>query len=157
MTSYIYETLPTPVVGSFGQTVGLSTLLTREFGPNYGGYTDFYLSYYGPDTLNSDNFKYWTDTSGSNGSADTVTSWMQNYVPIGATIQHQSTVAGNFDVDLSLGWDVAHVTLSNIDQFSLNIGSNIGPSRLLTTARIIPLNSYSTPSPQPTRCSITQN
>jgi RTX calcium-binding nonapeptide repeat (4 copies) len=127
VTTYIYETLPTPVVGSFGQTVGLSTLLTREFGPNYGGYTDFYLSYYGSDTLANDHFKYWTDTVGSNGSADAVTSWMQNYVPIGPTIQHQSTVAGIFNVDLSLGWDVAHVTLSNIDQFSLNIGSNIGP------------------------------
>ena len=75
--SNLYETLPTPVVGSFGQSVSLSDILTQEFGPKYGGYTDFYLSYYGADTLAQYDFKYWTDTPGSSPSVDTVTTWLQ--------------------------------------------------------------------------------
>jgi hypothetical protein len=127
VASYLYETLPTPVVGTFGQTVSLSDILAQEFGPNYGGYTDFYLSYYGADTLKQDNFKYWTDTPGSSSSADTVTTWLQSGFPIGpATQTYQSTPAGNNKVDIP-GANVVHVTASNINQFSLQIGSNIAP------------------------------
>jgi hypothetical protein len=135
VASYLYETLPTPVVGTFGQTVSLTSILTQEFGSNYAnllfgeqsdtkGY-DFYVSYYGAATLKQDDFNYWTHTT--TGNANSVTTWLQNDVPIGPTDQQQvPTPAANFMAGIP-GTNVVPVTKSNIDQFYLQIGSNIAP------------------------------
>jgi hypothetical protein len=139
MTSYIYETLPSPVVGTFGQTVSLSTILTQEFGPKYGGYTDFYVSYLPWQLVESggQQFSYWTATTGSDGSADTMTQWLQNGAPdapatwdfVGASY-YKPTIDIPATDDPSSG--VVHVTASNINQFSLQIGSDIGPFAFIT-------------------------
>jgi hypothetical protein len=49
--NYLFETLPTPVVGKVGDVVPLSTILTQEFGKNVDGYKNFYIGYFGQDAL----------------------------------------------------------------------------------------------------------
>ena len=55
--TYDFETLPT-VVGTIGQDVSLLTILTTEFGANFGGYQDFYVGYKGPTFLHNEGFSY---------------------------------------------------------------------------------------------------
>ena len=131
MTSYIYETLPSPVVGTFGQTVSLSTILSQEFGPKYGGYTDFYVSCFGWQAL--DQFDpplgYWNDTTQTYGTiaVGTMTQWLENGNAVGlADFKQQPSGMWPVQVDDPTSGAV-HVDASNLGQFSLQIGSNIAP------------------------------
>ena len=56
--TYYFETLPVTVVGTVGQEISLLTILTTEFGANFGGYQDFYVGYKGPAFLHNEGFSY---------------------------------------------------------------------------------------------------
>jgi len=134
MIYYSYQTLPVPIVGTVGQTVSLAGILAQEFGPNYGGYTEFYLSYFGQQAINTFNggnppLSYWTATQSNFGTnaAGTATQWLKaDGTAIQASEITQLWPANNLLSDITKP-NVAHVTANNIDQYSLQIGSDIGP------------------------------
>src|SRR5262245_7329424 len=121
MPNYLTQTLPVPVLGSFGQTVSLSSILTTEFGPGFGGYAEFYLSNFDESARKKfePDLGYWT------GAAGTMTQWLHNGTPTGATpLQQNSDYTPHVDINAS---NVVHVSASDVDQYSLQIGSNIAP------------------------------
>lgn len=99
---FSFAILPTPVVASAGSNVSLQTILTQEFGANFGGYTDFWIAYSGADTLQANDFSYWDPSHPS------VSSWIVNGQDIGSNNQ-------------------IHISLSMVGNVSLHVGNDISP------------------------------
>jgi hypothetical protein len=117
MNTFLYEQLPAEVGGS-GSQVSLSTILTDAFGPNWGGYTQFWLAYYGASALSAWDFNYW------NPSAPTVSQWLNG----GTAIKAATTSTFN----------QANLTASQVSNYSLKLGNDIAPYVFLT----VPIGSY---------------
>jgi Domain of unknown function (DUF4214) len=116
--TFVDEFLPIPVVDPAGSIVSLQSILEREFGPNLGGFTGFYLAYYGaaflqnPFVGNSDCSSYWDPTNPS------VTSWFINGSDIGAS------TAAHFNQ--------VFVPISQIGSVTLHVGDDIASYAYLT-------------------------
>jgi hypothetical protein len=93
------------------------------------------VSYFGWQTLQhwDPQLSYWTATTQTYGtiSAGTTTQWLQNEKDIGPAEFNQTPDGNHWPVQIPVPDDpttgVVHVTASNINQFSLQIGNNIAP------------------------------
>jgi hypothetical protein len=109
---FLYEALPVDVVGNVGSEVSLSSILTAAFGSNWGGYTEFWLAYYGANTLAEWDFSYW------NPSNPSVSGWLEGGTAITAA------TASSFNQ--------AFLTSAQVPNYSLQLGNEIAPLVFLT-------------------------
>ena len=79
----------------------------EEFGADFGGYQDFWITYYGTALLQTNGFSYW------NPSNPLVSSWIVNGQDIGAGNQQ-------------------HIPLSMVGNVSLHVGNDICPLVFIT-------------------------
>src|SRR5262249_40681538 len=107
-----FQQLPIDVVGNAGSQQSLASILAAAFGPNFGGYSQFYLAYYGASDLQTNDFSYW------NPNAPTVTTVSENGTVIPAA------TASSFNQTL--------VTSAQLASCTLNLGNVIGPLVFVT-------------------------
>jgi FG-GAP-like repeat len=112
VANYLTQTLPMPVVAAPGAVVNLKAILSQDFGSSLGGYSDYWLAYYGAAALNSWDFSYW------NPSSSSVARWYVNNSDIGPADTH------NFNQ--------AHVLRAQVATADLHAGNDIGPLAYMT-------------------------
>src|SRR5882757_2835737 len=119
MSTFLLRTLPMPVVATPGNSVGLSSILTSDFGSTLNG-TDLYLAYYTASQIQQQfNFSFWNP---NNPSAAT---WFVNGADIGGFINFQTYVPG-----------------SAVGTAALRAGNDIGPFAYLTVPANASLGEY---------------
>src|SRR5262249_30135250 len=106
---YLYESLPVPVAAAPGSQVDIGSILSAAFGPDDGGYQDFWLAYYGPAQLHAWDFSYWDPTSPS------VARWFVHGLDIGGGFNNQTQVSPAQLVDTNF-----------------HVGNDIGPLAFIT-------------------------
>ena len=98
-----------PVVASPGNSVGLSSILTSDFGAWPNGWSDLYLAYYSVSQIQGFNFSFW------NSSSPAAATWFVNGTDIGGFTGFQTYVPANI-----------------IGTTALRAGNDIGPYAYLT-------------------------
>src|SRR5262245_7234468 len=98
----LYEAFPIPVAAAPGAVVTIDSILTAAFGPDEGGFAEYWLAYNGPLVLQNWHFSYW------DLSDPTVARWFVNNVDIGPNSNNQQTVSPSQlgTVDLHVGNDI---------------------------------------------------
>ena len=109
MATYLEYAFPIPVAASPGSAVDIETFLGVAFGPDYGGYPNFLVAYYGPAQLHAWDFSYW------NVNAPSVARWFVNAEDIGGGFNNQ-----------------ANVPLSQLASVDFHAGNDIGPLAFIT-------------------------
>ena len=102
MSTFLTWSLPLPIVASAGTGVGLSSILTSQFGST--NWSSYWVTYYPASQLAAWNFRYW------NPSNPSVATWLVNGVDIGGGFDHQTYVPGG-----------------SINSATFRAGNDIGP------------------------------
>jgi Domain of unknown function (DUF4214)/RTX calcium-binding nonapeptide repeat (4 copies) len=113
LMTFIIEELPVAVVAPVGSTVSLSSILTQAFGPDFDGYNQFWITYYGAAELQTtiSPLSYWDPVHPS------ITTWLMNGVPL-----TESPPNG-------VNWQ--YLTTAQVGSYELQIGNNILPMAYL--------------------------
>lgn len=88
MSTYLYWTLPMPVVAMPGSTQSLPTMLMNSFGAS-PIWNTFWVTYYPQSQLDSWDFRYW------NVKSPSVATWYVSGTDIGGGFDHQRYLADN--------------------------------------------------------------
>src|SRR5262245_20706169 len=107
--TYLDYSFPVLAAADPGAIVDIETLLGEAFGPDYGGYAEYWLAYNGPVQLQQWNFSYWDPSTPSVGR------WFVNGSDIGGTFRNET--------------DVLPGQLGTAD---LHAGNDIGPFAYIT-------------------------
>jgi hypothetical protein len=100
--AFVYNIMPLPVAAVAGHNVSLSSILTSEFGSDWGGYQDFWITYTGATTMKQEDFSYW------NLKSPQATKWLVNGKDIGPDFGNQT-----------------HVSKAQVSSVELHAGNNI--------------------------------
>jgi hypothetical protein len=111
MSSFLFQQSPIPIVASSGTQLSLSSILTSTFGPNWGGYSQFWVANYTAAFLSAHDSNYWDPAHPS------LSEWLINGAPI---------------PDSASGFNQQLVTPAQVPTCTLQVGNNIGPFVFLT-------------------------
>lgn len=108
---------PFVVAANPGHDVSLSSILSKALGPDYGNYDQFWIAYYGAQSLQNFDFSNW------NLNNPQVAKWLVNGTDIGPDFGNQQLIqkadvgsaklqAGkDFVLDLSHGVNLTHLDI----------------------------------------------
>jgi hypothetical protein len=105
--SFVLEQLPIDVVGDAGSSQNLSSILTAALGPDAGGYSGYWIAYYGASYLQENDFSYW------NLSDPVVTGLSENGTDIGASTESD--------------FNQIYVAPAQLSSITLDLGNVIAP------------------------------